>query len=300
MNMPLPPGSDSGQTEAIESSGLLPQPDAHSQAISCPGCRAPLIRTDTAETSGWHCPDCKTTYLAAEENNSNAVQPGTLSVFSNMRSAPFTLYFCLLLAGLYLVFSIPDVGHLQPAVLDWVNLDLRAVALKLELWRLVTANLFHLNLGHIASNTFAILIFGQFLEARIGWRMMLLWSIIAMIGCDITSFLFNVSHSVGASGIAYGLQSAYIILTGKTVLAENPADRRKTLQTVTGYLILMVLINVVNSENINVAGHFGGALAGIILALMYPVKRPIRTKDYGVVFGMLFLAVLLLGWAILS
>lgn len=211
---------------------------------------------------------------------------------------PFTLLFCLALTGLYLISAAPHWVKANFTALAITNLDIGAVTQQQQLWRLLTANLFHVNLAHLGSNVFSILIFGHLLEAQVGWRVVLLWSLLSMLACDVASIMFDVNHSVGASGIAYGLQTAFLVLAGKALIVNKVQSPVKTLQSLVGYLILIVAINLMSPAYLNIYGHFGGALAGLLGALMYPVSRPFSRRDCIAPGALLVAEIMLLAWLV--
>lgn len=209
-------------------------------------------------------------------------QLGTMSSLQNTHGAfpVFTMAFCGLLAMLYFVSTLPSGIEVNYGVLALANLDVGAITQGHEYWRLITANLFHANLMHLAFNAFSLLIFGSLLEKQIGWPMLLLWMVISLIGCDMASILFDVPRSIGASGIAYGLQTGFISFHGKQLIVNRLQETGKTLQSLFGYLLIMLAINAISTDQINIYGHLGGALAGFLCALVYPIRDSERSHPY--------------------
>ncbi len=243
---------------------------------------------------------CETCFhkLKAENAQVEDDPDDPMSSFFDFQRAPLAFIFCGVLVGLYALGSLPDLVDTRSDVLQWVNLD-RAVLMEGEqLWRLLTGNLFHVNLGHVGMNVFGLLIFGNLLEARIGWQFLLAWMVISLIGCNIASLYFGVPHSVGASGIAYGLQTAFIVLSAKTLIAHRHQSLWRTARSLIGYLAVIIVMNTFYTGQMNIYGHLGGAAAGLLCALAYPAMNNVRL-GHKIALGFLFVMSLLsLGWVL--
>lgn len=243
----------------------------------------------------WFCSACGALWGALKQA-SPTKKTFVPSLIPDSQNVSLALSFCFLLAVVYFISAFPVWFVARLEFLSVAGLDRSAILEGYEYWRLVTANLFHVDLAHLGLNLFSLFVFGRLLELQIGRGMLFGWMMISIVGCDIASLLFLVPNSVGASGIAYGLQTAFIVLTGKTLIVNRLQGIRKTLQSLLGYLLIIVLVNVVYTEHINIYGHFGGALAGGLCALIYPVSRPPDRKDY---YGMIALFGAWLGGLIL-
>jgi rhomboid protease GluP len=259
-------------------------PDCHhneAERMPCTLCSEPYCTRCATEgvSTPPVCRNCLA-QLAAEDEPAGLKEEPDTDPFRQAGKAPFTLLFCLLLGVLYLLSSFPVWTAARIIVLALVNLDVPALIEGHQYWRLITANLFHANIAHLGSNLFGLLIFGHFLEVQVGWRVLVFWMLLSLLGCDIASVFFGVNHSIGASGIAYGLQTAFIVLSGKVLIVNQVQKLGKTLQSLVGYLILIVILNSFNTDHINIHGHFGGAFAGLLCAISYPVSRPFSAKDF--------------------
>ncbi len=201
------------------------------------------------------------------------------NLFRGLIHTPFTMIFALVLVLVYLAGSYPQFGQPTETFLQWSNLDFTGVITRQEYWRLVTANFSHASWEHLFFNTFALLIFGYLLESLIGWRVMVLWGLTAMVGSDWLTLYFQVPHSVGASGILYGFQTAYIILSARAALVYRSQSFGKTLQSLIGYILVMVVLNISSPYPLNLFGHLGGALAGVLCALTYPFGKRIGSPQ---------------------
>jgi len=125
-----------------------------------------------------------------------------------------------------------------------------------ELWRLLTYQFLHANLGHIMFNMIALWFFGPVVEERFGhWRFLLYYLFCGVAAALFSSLLgymgffdpeWRFIPMVGASGSIYGIMAACAVLF--------PHARVQ----------LLFQWNNAGGE----AGHLGGMFAGFILTLL--------------------------------
>lgn len=88
-------------------------------------------------------------------------------------------------------------------------------------WTFITAIFLHANITHIFFNSFALLLFGSFLEARISRTVFIfiffLGGIVGNVGYMITATDPSVP-AIGASGAIYGVMGALAILAPTAVV----------------------------------------------------------------------------------
>ncbi len=264
----------------------------------CAFCQKPVCLNCSAPISDdlYLCHECAAKAEQIKQSQEQGI--GNQFTLINYQKAPLTILFCLFLCVIYFVSILPVWPGLKMAFLVYGNLDPKAIIEFHQYWRLITANLLHLNLMHLGANVFSLLIFGELLEVQTGWGMLILWMVLSLVACDIATLLFDVPHSIGASGIAYGLQTAFIVLSAKVLVQNRMGDFKKTFQSLVGYLILIVVLNLMYTSEVNAYGHFGGVIAGLVGALIYPVTRPLAHKDYLKAFGVLGVFVAILVWVI--
>lgn len=139
-----------------------------------------------------------------------------------------------------------------------------------EWWRLITPIFIHIGLMHLFFNSFALYIFGPTAEWLFGRVPFGLFYVLAGIGGNVASYLFNpYSISAGASGAIYGLFGMYVYLYLRAKRFVNP-------DTGKGILVL-VAINLVISLNqgIDLAAHLGGLVSGFLLTSFF-IRRKYR------------------------
>jgi len=144
-----------------------------------------------------------------------------------------------------------------------------------ELWRLFTYAFLHFrgDPTHLIVNMLSLYSLGTFLEPLLGrLRMGLLCAVTAVAG-GIASTLFMGGESIGASGAVWGLVGAtFGLLSGRQRLF--PALIARSLRQ---RLVVILAINIAISflPHIDRYCHFGGGIAGYLLAL-YFARKPLK------------------------
>jgi rhomboid protease GluP len=144
-----------------------------------------------------------------------------------------------------------------------------------EVWRLGTSIFLHVDLLHIAFNSYALLAFGPRVERPYGWlRFPLIYFLSGLAGSAL-SFLFSPSPSVGASGAIFGLIG--VVGTYLYRYRDRIAAGRARLANVLGVIGYNLLYGFMVPAVDNWA-HIGGLLAGLalgwFLAPRYEVAQP--------------------------
>jgi membrane associated rhomboid family serine protease len=133
-----------------------------------------------------------------------------------------------------------------------------------EPWRYVTAIFLHLSLSHIFFNMFSILVFAPPLERMLGHVKYAAFYLLCGIAGNLLSAIADHSTAgAGASGAIYGVFGAYLFLA----LLKRTLDvnSRKTVYAI----LIFGLIYTFIIPNIDLWAHFGGLLAGFVLAYAY-------------------------------
>lgn len=152
------------------------------------------------------------------------------------------------------------------------GLSRRLVLHEGQLWRFIVAPLLHGGFLHLFLNSLALFIVGPRLDGIIGpaW-----FSAIFAASCfsgGLFSVLINdpFTVSVGASGGIMGLLAAAFLVSFRLEASES----RSSLQIDTARMLVPALMPALfipiaggSQDGIDVAAHFGGALAGFISGL---------------------------------
>ena len=149
-----------------------------------------------------------------------------------------------------------------------------------QIWRFITYQVLHANLGHIFFNMLALYFFGPLVESVLGARRYLAFYLLSGVGGAlgyIALFYSGIlkfpgwSPLVGASAGIFGvLIAGAMIAPDSTVMLWFPPIPMR-LRTMAGLLLVIAVYTVLsNGENAGgEAGHLGGALIGFLL-----IKNP--------------------------
>lgn len=135
-----------------------------------------------------------------------------------------------------------------------------------EVWRLFTAVFLHLDFLHLGMNSLAMYYFGPFLERTFGSGKLLLAFVVTGVAGSWLTFLMHAQQpylSAGASGGLYGLFGVMFI-SGKRYKHLLPVSFQTWLNQTMGILIIFSF-----APHIDIWGHFGGLLSGLILGWWY-------------------------------
>jgi rhomboid protease GluP len=194
----------------------------------------------------------------------------------------------VLLTGLF--FLEPSSGFRAAGIMD------TAAVAKGEWWRVFTAEVLHADLLHFTSNAvFGLLLLGLAL-GRYGTGIGLLAAYLAGAAGNLASlFVHGETHrSLGASGVVMG---ALGLLAAQSwpQLRGHPRAFRLALGGLAGGLMLFLLLGL--SPGSDVAAHFGGFLAGLLLgsALAF-VPRLAERSFPNLCAGILLAAIIIWPW----
>lgn len=130
--------------------------------------------------------------------------------------------------------------------------------------RLFTANLFHVNLGHLISNLAGLIFFASILEIIIGRSRFVIVVLLSALGGTIGSMMFNlVEWMVGASTILFGTFGGL----GALLLKYRKEMNRFYIPTLIGWCVCLLLLTTLGYLSLDVVdqgAHIGGIAAGII------------------------------------
>lgn len=162
-----------------------------------------------------------------------------------------------------------------------------------EWWRLCTSVLLHADGLHLLVNGVALVALGRLLEPWVGSVRWLAWFALGGLGGSLLSHASGVLQSDGASGGAFALLGAAVVLGWRSRAQLEPEDRRLYGPILWGFLILNLVLSLV-LPFVDAAGHVGGLMVGL-LAGWLPGHRAVRSVE--IVALLTFAAVCGLGWA---
>lgn len=223
-----------------------------------------------------------------------------------MRYFPVTLFLMVMCIGLFAVQILTGVNATEPSgadLLKW-GANLMPYTLHNEPWRMVTSLFLHIGFLHLLFNMFALYYFGQVAERMFGSRNLMWLFLLAGIGGNLlNNFLawqaFTLAGepsalSAGASGGIMGIGAALLV-------AAVAKMQFNELQLKASTLVWVMAINLGYGffvQDIDNAGHVGGAIVGILLGMAYVYfwkkfpANPMRVRLYLVGLHVALLAIM--------
>lgn len=254
---------------------IINQPEK--KTIQCKVCSKELIFGDIAlYPTTIICKECdehfrRTNYYIAHLKdkaswNMNVVQMPKEVSFKNYAA---TLSLLIVIFVVYLISSIPDIQRVNPFFVQWGAL-IPQLLFDGQLWRLITPNFLHADLNHIFANSVSIAIWGHLLERYVGSRAVFaLIFLSCLLTTTFSAFMSPETLSLGASGIAYGLMTAFVLYAITLTVLNKPAAFRGQMVSFMVLVLVQIAYNYYESANVDVWGHLGGAVAGVIFILLY-------------------------------
>lgn len=131
-----------------------------------------------------------------------------------------------------------------------------------EWWRLASSIGVHVDGLHLGFNLLAIVGLGRLLEPWIGARRLLGWFCMGGLVGSLSSFLFGVALSDGASGGAFALLGALVALSFDSSI-ELESETAWLLKGPVRLLAFVNLLLPLLVPFLDGVGHFGGFVCGI-------------------------------------
>ncbi len=147
-----------------------------------------------------------------------------------------------------------------------------------EYWRVVSVWFVHGNLLHLLGNVFfGIFIFGAALERILGWKK---YAVVFFASGLFASFAIVVLDyiqdspvpTVGISGAVFGVLGAFLYL----ILRRSHWFTESDISGIKGLIFINVIFSL--APGISAPGHFGGLIAGYLLAAILPIGQDRRRK----------------------
>ncbi|KXT77671.1 rhomboid family intramembrane serine protease [Streptococcus sp. DD13] len=168
-----------------------------------------------------------------------------------------------------MVLSHPSSFASSRTVYDFGGLFGKAlIADPSQIWRLISPVFVHIGFQHILFNAIALYYVGSQLEGILGpWKFLMLYFLSGLMGNLATFFFSPEVVSAGASTSIFGLFAFAATLRFFT--------RSPYLQYLSNSYISLLIINIVvtfTAPGISVTGHLGGAIGGVLCAMMIPIR----------------------------
>ena len=196
-----------------------------------------------------------------------------------LKTAPVTTLLLISLIGLFFMQVLSGVDANNPsteALLKW-GANALPYTMDNEPWRLASSAFLHIGLMHLLFNGFAMYFFGQIAEPMFGSAKFLALFLLAAIGGNLLNnhitwqgILDGTGQpglSAGASGGIMGIGAALLIAALFKISVNGMVLNLKSL-------IIIMGINLVYGfavPGIDNAGHIGGAVTGLVIALAFAI-----------------------------
>lgn len=191
-------------------------------------------------------------------NKSNVKKNAKLDkLFS--KKTPYITY--IIMGICFIMFLITGMGNDTGVLIEYgANLDV--LVKNGEYYRLLTSMFLHSGLLHLFFNMYALYIIGPQVESFFGKTKYLIIYLLSGISGSLLSVAFNVNTvSVGASGAIFGLFGA--------LLYFGYNYRGYLGNVIKSQILPVVIINLIFgfiSTGVDVAGHIGGLIGGIMVS----------------------------------
>ena len=195
------------------------------------------------------------------------------------KTAPVTTLLLISFIGLYIMQVLTGVDANNPsteALIKW-GANTLPFTMDSEPWRLVSSAFLHIGLMHLLFNGFAMYFFGQIAEPMFGSPKFLALFLLAAIGGNLLNNYVTwqgivdgtgqAGLSAGASGGIMGIGAALLIAALFKISVNGMVLNLKSL-------IFIMGINLVYGfavPGIDNAGHIGGAITGLVIALAFAI-----------------------------
>ena len=196
-----------------------------------------------------------------------------------LKTAPVTTLLLISFIGLFIIQVLTGVDANNPSTEALVKWGANALPFTMdsEPWRLVSSAFLHIGLMHLLFNGFAMYFFGQIAEPMFGSAKFLALFLLSAIGGNLLNNYVTwqgivdgtgqAGLSAGASGGIMGIGAALLIAALFKISVNGMVLNLKSL-------IFIMGINLVYGfavPGIDNAGHIGGAVTGLIIALAFAI-----------------------------
>ena len=196
-----------------------------------------------------------------------------------LKTAPVTTLLLVSFIGLFIIQVLTGVDANNPSTAELLKWGANALPYTMdnEPWRLASSAFLHIGLMHLLFNGFAMYFFGQIAEPMFGSAKFLALFLLAAIGGNLLNnhitwqgILDGTGQpglSAGASGGIMGIGAALLIAALFKISVNGMVLNLKSL-------IIIMGINLVYGfavPGIDNAGHIGGAVTGLVIALAFAI-----------------------------
>ncbi|WP_201533028.1 rhomboid family intramembrane serine protease [Psychrobacter immobilis] len=194
-----------------------------------------------------------------------------------LKTAPVTTLLLASFIGLFIMQVLTGVDANSPSTEALVKWGANALPFTMgdEPWRLVSSAFLHIGLMHLLFNGFAMYFFGKIAEPMFGSTKFLLLFLLAAIGGNLLNNYVTwqkILDGAGQSGLSAGASGGIMGIGAALLIAALFKMSVNGLMLNLKNLILIMGINLVYGfavPGIDNAGHIGGAMTGLLIALAF-------------------------------
>lgn len=152
-----------------------------------------------------------------------------------------------------------------------------------DLWQLITANFFHLDLLHFIFNMFSLYKIGELVLAFYNGKKLFLTYIFGGLFAVTLSYFTSLLtldniYSLGASGSIFALVG--LLLGGTLKKNRFGIDLPFSFNDILPFVAISFILGFLPGLNINNWAHFGGLLSGFIIGLLLPNSLSRYKEDF--------------------
>lgn len=189
------------------------------------------------------------------------------------------------------------IGFSNKPLFEKSLFSVRGILQNKEIYRFITSQFFHVGWAHLLFNMFSFYSFGLIMEQNFGPVLVAVIYLCSALVGDLVALAikrknFNYS-AVGASGAVCGIifSSIFLLPGGSVYILPFPVPLPSWV-----YAILFMAISLYGigrgASFIGHEAHIGGALAGIVCAVIY--RPSVVHQEYILLFGLTVPVVILL------
>ena len=197
-----------------------------------------------------------------------------------LKTAPVTTLLLISFIGLFIMQVLSGVDANNPSTEALVKWGANALPFTMdsEPWRLVSSAFLHIGLMHLLFNGFAMYFFGQIAEPMFGSAKFLALFLLSAIGGNLLNNYVTwqgIVDGTGQAGLSAGASGGIMGIGGALLIAALFKISVNGMVLNLKSLIFIMGINLVYGfavPGIDNAGHIGGAVTGIIIALAFAIS----------------------------
>lgn len=152
-----------------------------------------------------------------------------------------------------------------------------------EYWRLFMPMFLHVGFFHLLTNLFGLIIFGSMVERTFGVRNFIVVYLTAGVMGNAVSYLAGPNPGVGASGAVFGILGAFgvYLLMNRRLLGQMGRQQLTSI----GIIVAINVVFGLSTSGIDNAAHFGGLLAGGLVAFLIAPRERLYAVETPFNFG---------------